>query len=313
MIRYLLSKIIQIIVVLLCLSFLSFVFIKLAPGDPVKAMLDIDEVLITEAEIEDIRSEMGFDQPIFVQYGMWLKQAIKLDFGESYLTNRPVLSEIQDRLQASLELMGGGMLVVILISIPLGVCSAVYQSKWIDHLGRIFAFFGASIPSFWLGLLLIYFFSVKLKVLPFIGNNGAESLILPSLTLGLAMSAVYARLLRAAMLETMNKPYIKALRMKGIREKSLIFKYSLRESMIPVVTMFGMSLGNLLAGAIVVEILFSWPGLGKMVVEAIMNRDYPLIQAYILLSGIFVMSINLIVDLSYYLLDPKLRRKEQRT
>ncbi len=299
-------------IVLFCITFLSFILIKLAPGDPVKSMLNVDEVTITQAEIQEVRREMGFDLPLHVQYVRWLQQALQFDFGESYLTNRPVTDEIMNRIPATLQLMGGGMLVVLMVSIPLGVYSAIHQSKMIDHLGRGFAFLGASIPNFWLGLLLIQVICVELGILPFIGYQGIESMILPSVTLGLAMAAVYARLLRASMLDTMNKPYIHLLKIRGIKEKSLTFKYALRESLIPVITMFGMSLGNLLAGAIVVEILFSWPGLGKMAVEAILNRDYPLIQGYILFAGIFVMLVNLIVDLSYYVLDPRLRLKEHQ-
>ncbi|QRG70530.1 ABC transporter permease [Brevibacillus choshinensis] len=280
---------------------------KLAPGDPVLAMLQFDEMHVTQADEEMLHKELGFDQPMLVQYGRWVFGILRLDFGESYIKGKPVLDELMDRLPLTILLTFGGLVVMTMIALPLGLLAAKYPNKWPDHAGRIIALIGASIPSFWMGLLLIYTFAWKLSWLPTMGKGGVETLILPSLTLGFAMAAVYARMLRAGLIESLSQEYIRAARARGIAEWRIFLRHALRAALLPVLTVFGMSMGSLLAGSVVVETLFSWPGVGSMVVEAIFQRDYPVVQGYILMTGVFVVIVNLLVDIAYGWLDPRIR------
>jgi ABC-type dipeptide/oligopeptide/nickel transport system permease component len=280
---------------------------QIAPGDPVKKILKIDEVAITHEEEEALRRELGFDRPIIMQYFDWIKQIVKLDFGESYITKQPVWDEMVSKLPNTIYLTIGALAVAIVIAVPLGVLSAVYHHRLIDHISRMLALIGASVPDFWLGLLLIFLLSYHFNLLPSLGGNHLLHLILPSVTLGLAMAAVYARLLRAGLLESLSQEYIRAANARGLRQRSILFRHALKGAMIPVITMFGMSFGSLLGGSVVVETLFSWPGLGKMIVDAILKRDYPVIQGYILFTGTFVFVVNMLVDITYRFLDPRLR------
>jgi len=270
-------------------------------------ILDTEELAVTQADEEALRKELGFDQPLFKQYASWLFQLMKLDMGDSYIKGKPVLDELIQRLPATIQLAVGGMVVMVLIAAPLGILAAKYPGRWPDHVSRLFALIGASIPSFWLGLLLIYAFAYQWKWLPTMGKGGLSSFILPSLTLGFAMAAVYSRLLRTGLLESLSQEYIRAVRARGIAEWRIMTKHALRAALLPVLTVFGMSMGNLLAGQVVIETLFSWPGLGGMIVEAIFQRDYPIVQGYVLFTGFFVVVVNLLVDLTYSLLDPRIR------
>ncbi|WP_025026388.1 nickel ABC transporter permease [Caldalkalibacillus mannanilyticus] len=305
--KMILSRLWQLMIVLFILSLATFILMKLAPGDPVRTILKTDEVAVTVTEEEALRAELGFDQPLLIQYGQWLFRLIQLDLGHSYISQKPVIKEIGSRFLPTLYLTLGGLAVMLFLSFILGTLAAIYHQRLIDHVSRIIAFLGASVPTFWLGLLLIYWFSYKLDLLPSFGSGSVQHLILPSLTLGLGMSAVYARLLRAGLLESFTQEYIRAARARGLGEVSILFRHSLRAALLPVMTMFGMSFGALLGGSVVVENLFSWPGLGKMVVEAILRRDYPVIQGYILFTGALVVIVNLVVDLSYRFLDPRIR------
>ncbi|WP_227521932.1 nickel ABC transporter permease [Bacillus solitudinis] len=307
MLAYIYQRIIQLAIVLLLLSFITFGLMKIAPGDPVQIMLQTDEIVISEEEQEKLRSELKFDQSIMMQYTTWVVNVAHFKLGHSYISKKPVVSEINNRIWPTLQLTIGGLIVMMTIAMILGTLAAVYQNKWVDHLSRLLAFAGAAVPTFWLGLILIYVFSFKLSLLPALGNGSLKHLILPSLTLGLGMAAVYARLLRAGLLESFSQEYIRAARARGVSEWKVITNHALRAALLPVVTMFGMSFGSLLGGAVVVEMIFSYPGLGSMVVDAIFKRDYPLIQGYILFTGVVVVLVNLTVDLCYRLLDPRIR------
>lgn len=199
---------------------------------------------------------------------------------------------------------------MVVIAFPFGILAAKYPKRWPDHLSRILALIGAGIPSFWMGLLLIYMVSYKLQWLPAMGQRGVESMILPSVTLGFPMAAVYARLLRAGLLESLSQEYIRAARARGISERSIFLRHAMRAALLPVLTVFGMSVGSLLAGSVVIETIFAWPGLGSMVVEAIFQRDYPVVQGYVIFTGIFVVLVHLVVDLTYGLLDPRIRMRK---
>ncbi|UFJ43219.1 ABC transporter permease [Brevibacillus humidisoli] len=301
------KRLLQLVLVLFLLSLLTFTLMKLAPGDPVLLILEADEMSVTQADEAKLRKELGFDQPLLLQYGQWLQKLLQFDFGHSYIKGKPVWDEMIDRLPTTVQLTAGGLLVMVLIAAPLGLLAAKYPGRWPDQMSRLLALIGASIPSFWLGLLLIYAFAFKLQWVPTNGKGSFSHMILPSVTLGFAMAAVYARLLRAGLLESLSQEYIRAARARGIAEWRILLRHALRAALLPVVTIFGMSIGSLLTGSVVVETLFSWPGLGSMAVEAIFQRDYPIIQGYVLLTGIFVVLVNLLVDLCYGLLDPRIR------
>ncbi|XEC93094.1 nickel ABC transporter permease [Paenibacillus tarimensis] len=307
MLKLVRARLLQLVFVLFLLSLLTFTLMKLAPGDPVLTILKADELSVTMEDEAALRKELGFDRPVLVQYGTWMLNLMQFDFGKSYVKGKPVLEEMMDRLPATVQLTVGGLVVLIILAVPLGLLSAKYPGRLPDHISRIFALVGASIPSFWMGMLLIYAFAYQLNWLPTMGMGGFRSMILPSVTLGFAMAAVYARLLRAGLLESLSQEYIRAARARGIAEWRILIRHALRAALLPVVTVFGMSIGNLLTGSVVIETLFAWPGLGSMAVEAIFQRDYPVIQGYVLLTGIFVVTVNLLVDIAYVLLDPRIR------
>ncbi|OLO38051.1 nickel ABC transporter permease subunit NikB [Alkalihalophilus pseudofirmus] len=295
----------------LVLSFVTFLLMKVTPGDPIRALLKVDDVVVTTAEEERLMKEYGFDQPIFVQYKEWILNVVPLDLGESIIAKRPVFDMIMSRLPATIALSIGGLVALFLISVPIGILGAVYEGRWPDYLSRWIALVGASIPSFWLGLLLIYFFSLKLNILPVMGKGTFAHYILPSITLGVAMAPMYIRLLRERLISTLQSSYIEAAKARGLQKERILFFHALRGSLIPLVTMFGLSIGSLLGGITVIEILFSWPGMGELIVQAVMQRDYPVIQGYILIVGFLVVITNLVVDLTYLVINPQIKQGKE--
>ncbi|MFP3847114.1 nickel ABC transporter permease, partial [Priestia filamentosa] len=252
----------------------------------------------------------GFNKPLLVQYGYWLLNFVQLDFGQSYVTGQPVIEMILTGLPATVELTIGSMIVMLAVSIPLGSLSALYRDSWIDQASRILSIIGAAIPSFWLGLIFIDLISVRFSWLPTMGRDGLPSLILPSLTLGLAISSVYVRLLRSSLLDSLGQEFIRSARARGLSDKRIFLVHAFRHSLPPVITVFGVSLGSLIGGVVVIEVLFAYPGIGKLVVDAIRQRDYPLIQGYILIMSAVVFIVNTCVDLSYRYLNPEMKLKE---
>ncbi|WP_233531198.1 nickel ABC transporter permease [Paenibacillus alkalitolerans] len=301
------GRLTQLIVVLFVLSLVTFTLMKLAPGDPVRAILKPDEFVVTESAEEELRKELGLDQPFLVQYGQWLSKVIRLDLGTSYLTGKPVSELIASRLPVTLQLAAGALAVILLIAFPLGVLAARYAGGWPDHISRLLALAGASVPSFWLGLLLIYFFAYKLKWLPSMGFGTVPQMILPSFALGFAFAAMYARILRAGLLESISQDYVLAARARGVPEWRIVTLHATRAALLPVITLIGLNIGTMLGGAVVIEVIFSWPGLGSMVMSAILGRDYPVIQGFVLFTGVVVALVNLAVDLSYRVIDPRIR------
>ncbi|KAA6451577.1 nickel ABC transporter permease [Bacillus swezeyi] len=304
------KRLFELILFLFLLSFISFVFMKAAPGDPVKQMLRVDDVAVTDEQIEEFREELGFNKPVYIQYWNWFKRFFQFDFGHSYTTGEPVIDELSRKFPATLLLTGTSLLVMLLISVPIGTLSALYQDRWIDHIGRLLALIGAALPSFWLGFILIDLFSVRLKWLPSMGAGTFKHLILPSLTLGIAMSGVYVRLVRSSLIESLGQDFVRSARARGISETRIFLFHAFRHCLVPVITIFGVSLGSLLGGTVIIEVLFAYPGVGKLVIDAIIQRDYPVIQGYILFMGVTVVLINLLVDLSYQYLNPEIRLKE---
>ncbi|MCZ8535157.1 ABC transporter permease [Psychrobacillus psychrodurans] len=312
MIHILRHRLVEVTLFLLLITFISFLFARLAPGDPVLSILRVDDVSVTNEQVEQLREELGFNEPLLIQYGHWLTDFVKMDFGNSYITNQPVMEMLWSGLPATLELTAGGLLVMILIAVPLGSLAAIYRGSWIDQVSRVVSLLGAAMPSFWLGLILIDLFAVRFGILPTMGRDGIISAVLPSITLGLAISSVYVRLLRSSLIDSLNQEYIRAARARGLSETRIFFAHALRASLPPVITVFGVSLGSLIGGVVVIEVIFAYPGIGKMVVDAIRGRDYPVIQGYILVMAIIVFLVNSAVDLSYRYLNPELRLKERR-
>jgi peptide/nickel transport system permease protein len=307
--KQLVRRLLEFALFVLILSIISFTFMKLAPGDPVRSMLKVDDISVSEDQMEELRSELGLNDPIIIQYGNWLKSFIKLDLGNSYMTKQPVSQELLERFPATLQLTLTSLFIMIVIAVPLGIFSAIYKDTWIDHISRMFALVGAAIPSFWLGLLFVQLFSVKLGVLPSMGKGGILHLILPSATLGIALAAVYVRLIRASLIESLGQDFIRSAKARGFTRRKIFFLLAFRHSLVPVITVLGVSIGSLLGGTVIIEVIFSYQGLGKLVIDAILKRDYPVIQGYILIMGILVVIVNLLVDLSYRYLDPKIRLK----
>ncbi|MCG7407007.1 ABC transporter permease [Paenibacillus sp. ACRRX] len=302
-------RLLQLVLMLVVLSLVTFVLMKMAPGDPVLAILKADERPVTEANELTVRQALGLEKPLYQQYGNWLAQVARLDMGRSYTTNQDVWQLLTERLPATASLMLSSMLVLLVFAVPLGLLAAVYYGRSVDHASRIIALLGASIPSFWLGLLLIYLFAYRLSWLPMMGGGSLRHLILPSVTLGFVMAPEYIRLLRAGLLEGLSQEYIRAARARGIREWRVTAIYAMRPALLPVVSLLGMSMGALMAGSVVTESLFGWPGLGSMAMEAIAQRNYPVIQGYILLTGLFIGLANWLSDVGLMLLDPKIRHE----
>ncbi|MGM0837991.1 MAG: nickel ABC transporter permease [Bacillota bacterium] len=300
------SRLIQLLIMVLVLSFATFLLMKITPGDPIRAVLKVDDVISTTEDKERVMKEYGFDQPILVQYSQWIWNVAQFDLGESIISKQPVLDMIWSKLPATAALSAGGLLVLFFLAVPLGIIGAVYEGRWPDYLSRWFAMLGASIPSFWLGLLFISFFSLKLNLLPVMGKGTLAHFVLPSLTLGIAMAPMYIKLLRERLIAILQSSYMESAKARGLSNWRILFVHALRGSLIPIVTMFGLSMGSLLGGVTVIEILFSWPGMGELIVNAVMQRDYPVIQGYIMVVGFLVVMSNLMVDLLYLVMDPRI-------
>lgn len=296
------------LIILLCVSAITFSLMHLVPGDPAQIIAEKkygEEV--TTATVELVRKEMGLDRPIFIQYFSWLRGIFQGDFGESFRTGLPVWDEIMNRLPATAELALAAILVSLIIAIPVGVISAVKQYSLLDNASMIGAMVGVSMPNFWLGLLLILFFSVHLEWLPVFGRGELKHLILPALTLGTGMAAITTRLTRSSILEVLKQDYVRTARAKGLTETVVINSHVLKNSLIPVVTVVGLQFGALLEGAVVVEVIFAWPGIGRLLYDSIFARDYPVIQGCVFIIAMIYVTVNLLVDISYAWLDPRIR------
>ena len=308
--KQLISRLAQIVVVLIGISFLTFLLTYMSPGDPVRTMLSATGVIPQEELVQSIRDEMGLNDPFFTQYFRWLGNCLHGDFGESFSFGRPVVDLLSARLWPTLKLTLCSMVLMIVISVPLGMLSAVYKGSWIDNLVRGFTFLGISLPNFWVGLMLMLVFCVWVHWLPVICSVGDfKSMILPSVTLAIAMSSKYTRQVRTAILEELSQDYVTGARARGVAEWKILWLNVFPNSLFPLITMLGLSVGSLLGGTSVVEVIFSYPGLGNMAVTAITSCDYYLIQGYVLWLALIYMAINLVVDISYNFVDPRMRLK----
>lgn len=308
MARYLLRRLVYLIPVWLGISFVAFALANLTPGDPARLMLQRQFARQpTAEEVAQARLELGLDDPFFVRYVRWLGDALTGDLGESYRTGEPVLSALLSRFPVTLQIAFLGVLGAVAIALPLGVMAAVWRNSPIDHLSRVLALLGASMPNYWVAYLLILLFAVQLHILPVAGRGTWQHLVLPSVTLGLAASASLMRLTRSEMLETLGQDFVRTGRAKGLRPRTVVIGHALRNALIPVVTVAGLRFAGLLGGAVIVETIFAWPGIGKFVVDSIFDRDYPVIQGFVVFMGSVFLLINLAVDLSYAWLDPRVR------
>ncbi len=309
MISYIGKRMIAIIPIVFIATLVTFGLIHISPVDPAEAYLTAAHIYPTPELLAQKRHEFGLDQPLLTQYVHTIQKIAKLDFGTSYLTNKPVWDEVKLRIPATAELAFWSMLLSVLVSIPLGILAAVYKNSWIDMVSRAISYFGASIPQFWLGYLLIFFFSVKLDWLPVEGRGSWENLVLPTVTLSMILIAVYTRLLRSSVLEQLQETYVQYARTRGIRERVIMLKHVLKIAISPLITGMGMSMGKLLTGTIIVEQVFSWPGFGRYFVDAIFNRDIPVIQCYVFLAACLFIVCNLLVDLVQLVMDPRISAK----
>jgi len=300
---FLAHRLAQSVLVLLGVSFIVF-FILYLTGDPALVLLPPDS---SEEDVQKFRQVMGFNDPFIVQYGRFLVGALHGNFGQSVRHGEPAFGLVVERMPATFQLSGAALLVALCLAIPAGIVSAVRRNTMLDYISTIVALLGQSMPTFWLGIMLILVFSVQFNLLPSSGRGTPEHLILPAITLGLFTTARITRLTRSGMLEVLSQDYIRTARAKGVSDPPVIWKHALKNAAIPIVTIIGIELGTLLGGSVITETIFAWPGVGRLSVQAIYNRDYPVVQAAVfLLSSTFVL-VNLVVDVVYTYLDPRIR------
>ncbi|MFC5406325.1 nickel ABC transporter permease [Cohnella soli] len=303
---YVWRRILTMVPVLLGASFVSFVLLRLTPIDPAKAYLSVSNIPPTEEAVHAIRAQLGLDEPFWTQYAHWLWQLCRFDFGTSFFSKLSVASEFMNRLPITATLALVSLLLAIVVSIPLGIVSALGKNRLIDHICRFLAFLGASLPQFWLAYLLIYFLSVKMDWFPLQGAESWRNYVLPLFTLAFSLIATYSRLLRAGLLEGLEEPFVLYARARGLGTYTILTKHVLRHAVRPVVTAAGMNLGKLFAGTVIVERIFSMPGMGGFFLESVFHRDYPVIQSYIFVMAFVFVLGNLAADLIQSLLDPRL-------
>lgn len=308
--KQILARIGQIVLVLLGISFITFALVMLAPGDVVRQMIAGNEdIIVSQAEIDALRAELGLDKPFFFQYLDWLSRALQGNLGFSYMVKKPVVEALWEGLPGTVLLSLASLFMMMVVSIPAGIYSAVKRGSIVDNIVRIFTFMGVSMPGFWVGLMLLWILGLKLDLLPIVGGEiSLETLIMPSLTLAIAMASKYTRQVRTAILEELHQDYVVGARARGMTESHILWKEVLPNAMLPLITLLGLSLGNLLGGAAVIEMVFQWPGLGRLAIEAITYRDFQLVQGVVVWIALMYMVINLVVDMSYNHLDPRLRK-----
>ncbi len=305
---YLLRRSLGIPPLLLSASVVIFLLLRFSPGDPAEVILaQSGEYAVDKETVAQLRREWGLDLSLPAQYGRWLGQVARGDFGRSFSTSRPVSELLVERLPATLQLTVGALLVALVVATPLGILSAVRSGGLLDGFCRLIALAGVSMPGFWLGLLLIWTFSVRLGWFPAIGSGTFRHLVLPTVALAAGVAATQTRLIRASLLEVLGQPYVDVARAKGLAERIVIVRHCLRNALIPAITALALSVGGLLGGAAVIETVFAYPGLGKLAVDSIGSRDYPVIQAYVLLMTLVFVFSSLLVDAAYSVLDPRIR------
>lgn len=304
MFNFIVTRLSSAAVVVLGVICLVFLLIHLVPGDPVDMMLGESA---QPADRTALRHELGLDRPVLSQLGHYLDGLAHLDLGTSFYTKRPIADMLAERIPATAELAAAGLVIAILIAFPLGVLAAVRKDTPWDQGSMFFSLLGVSVPNFWLGPVLILVFSLWLGWFPVSGRDGLSSLVLPAITLGTALAAILSRMVRSTLLEVLNEDYIRTARAKGLSERTVIVKHGLRNALLPTITLLGLQLGTLLGGAVITETVFSWPGVGKLTIDAILRRDYPVVQACVLLISLSYVGVNILTDLVYGWIDPRVR------
>ena len=304
MFQYIIKRLISTIPVLIGISLLLFFMLRMLPGDPAQVLAG---QMATPEEVENIRHQLGLDRPIYVQYAVFFSRLVQFDLGRSARTQNPVTEEIWARLPNTVLLALVAITLACLFGIPAGIVSAVRPYTWIDYLVTSGALFGISMPVFWLGLMLVVVFSILLHWLPAGGTGSWKHVILPSVTLAAFVVAFIARMTRSTMIEVLSQDYTTTARSKGLREEVVIVKHALKNALIPIITVVGLQFGLLLGGAVLTETVFAWPGIGRLIVDSILARDYPMIQGTILVFGLLYIFVNLVVDLIYAYVDPRIR------
>jgi len=306
MLQYLARRIFLALPTVFVLTIVVFLIMHLAPGDPVQIMLGLTST-VSEETVTALKKEWGLDKPVYIQYFHWLKNVAQGNFGRSIQMRKPVSWILGSRIVNTIKLNSVAYLVALSIAFPVGILSATKPYSILDNVGTIAALIGVSMPNFWLGLVLIIVFSVKLKLLPMAGMGGFRYYILPAITLGTALAAGLMRMIRSSMLEVLNQDFIVVARAKGLSEQVVVLKHALKASLIPIITMFGFWIAYSLSGSVLTETVFAWPGMGRLVVDSLLARDYPVTQACILIGGLVVILANLATDITYGLVDPRIR------
>jgi ABC-type dipeptide/oligopeptide/nickel transport system permease component len=311
--RYIALRLLATVPMLIGTSLVIFTLLRLIPGDAAHAILlsmvdpGADASHVTQADLQSLRRQLGLEEPYPVQYATWVGNVLQGNLGRSFRSRAPVAQELFARLPATLELAGAAMVVMLVVAVPTGILGAVHRGRWPDHVTRLLALLGVSLPSFFWGLILIYVFSFQLGWLPTLGRGSWEHLVLPALALGTGLAATTSRLLRGSLLEVFGQPYLVTPRAYGLPQGRVLWRHALPNALLPVLTSFGLVLGGLIGGAVVVETVFSWPGVGRYVVDAIAGRDYPVVQAFALVMAVVYVLLNLVVDVLYRLVDPRVR------
>ena len=307
MLNYIFRRLLSSILVIFAVATLVFSMLQLVPGDPVRIMLGTGGVVVSAEDIERLREELGLNDPIPIQYVRYMSKALRGDLGRSLFSHRPVVEEIFEQLPSTLELTFASLGLAIIFGVSLGIVSAIKSNSWIDTGSMFLALLGVSIPEFWLSLMLIFLFSLKLGWVPATGYGGLNRLVLPALVLGSINASFLARLTRSSMLEVLQQEYITTARSKGLLERMVITRHALKNALIPVITMLGLQLASVLSGTVVIETVFARQGVGRLIVTAILRRDFPVVQGAVLFISVSYVLINLLVDLSYAFFDPRIR------
>ena len=306
--HYAVRRLLQLIPILLAITFLSFGMMRIAGSDVVEQKMENTSGTVSQEMIDAAKEELGLDKPFYIQYFVWLGNLLRGNMGNSYVSGKPVFATFVSKLPATLLLTVVSILLTVIISLPLGIWSAVKQNKATDYIIRTASFIGNSLPNFFVSLLLMYLFAIKLSWFPVISSGvGLRSVALPALTLAIAMSAKYLRQVRATVLDELSKDYVLGAKARGVKFSTTMMKSVMKASLVTIITLLTLSIGSLLGGTAIVESLFMWDGVGKMAVDAINMRDYPIIQAYVMWMAIIYVLVNLITDLSYRILDPRIR------
>lgn len=305
--RSIVRRVLQFIPVLLGITFLAFLLIYLSPSDPVSVRMSAGGISVSPEIMESMRRSMGLDRPLLVQYGDWLWNILHGNMGKSYITDADVLDQILKALPYTLKMAGASLLLTLCISIPVGILTAAMQNSKFDYVVRVMAFVGNALPNFIIALCLMFIFSYRLGWIPVLATTKPIGLVLPALTLALVMSSRYIRQIRAAMLDELGKGYVVGLRSRGLSETTILYKNVLKNIMVTVITLTGISLGSLLGGTVIVETVFTWPGLGSLIMEGISQRDYPVVQAVIVWMASAFMVVNLLTDISYTVFNPRIK------